>query len=150
MQFEDYRRWLNKNDTIGAQEFNYLDSINIGTIICANPDKTCDEIMGIIEDRYENDYLSKHSDDVRLFGNISQSDFIDYIHWRYGIPVKEKTIYRFDILDKMQTIEAERVRRGRWIPHRIASSSMCSECKKYAAFETPYCPHCGAKMDGGE
>lgn len=40
-------------------------------------------------------------------------------------------------------------RHGRWIPHRIAFSSMCSECKKYAAFETPYCPHCGARMDGG-
>ena len=47
------------------------------------------------------------------------------------------------------TIEAEPVRHGRWIPHRIASSSMCSECKKCAAFETPYCPHCGARMDGG-
>lgn len=42
------------------------------------------------------------------------------------------------------------LRHGRWIPHRIASSSMCSECKKYAAFETPYCPHCGARMDADE
>lgn len=100
MTFEEYRKWLNKNDTIETQGFNYLDSINIGTIICTNPDKTCDEIMEIIEDRYQNDYLSKYPDDVRLFGNIGQSDFIDYIHWRYGIPVKEKTIYKFDILNK--------------------------------------------------
>lgn len=98
--FEDYRKWLNKNDTIGAQEFNYLDSINIGTIICANSNKTCKEIMRIIEDRYENDYLSKYPDDVRLFGNICQCDFIDYIHWRYGITVTEETIYRFNILNK--------------------------------------------------
>lgn len=100
MKFEDYRRWLNEHDVLEAQEFNYLDSINIGTIICANVDKTCGEIMEIIEDMYEDDYLSKYPNDEMLFNSISQDDFIDYIHWRYGIPVTEETIYRFDVLNK--------------------------------------------------
>lgn len=100
MKFEDYRMWLNEHDTLEAQEFKYLDSINIATIICANSDKTCAEIMEIIEDRYEDDYLSKYSNDEMLFNSISQSDFINYIHWRYGIHVTEETIYRFDIFNK--------------------------------------------------
>lgn len=100
MKFEEYRRWLNEHDVIEAQEFNYLDSINIGTIICANVDKTCAEIMEIIEDMYEDDYLSKYPNDEMLFNSISQDDFIDYIHWRYGITVTEETIYRFDVLNK--------------------------------------------------
>lgn len=100
MKFEDYRIWLNEHDALEAQEFNYLDSINIGTIICANVDKTCVEIMEIIEDRYEDDYLSKYPNDEMLFNSISQHDFIDYIHWRYGISVTEETIYRFDVLNK--------------------------------------------------
>lgn len=100
MKFEDYRRWLNEHDVLEAQEFNYLDSINIGTIICANVDKTCEEIMEIIEDRYEDDYLSKYPNDEMLFNSISQDDFIDYIRWRYGITTIEETIYRFDILSK--------------------------------------------------
>ena len=53
------------------------------------------------------------------------------------------------IIDQMPTIEAEPVRHGRWIPHRITSSSMCSECKKYATHETPRCPYCGAYLRGG-
>lgn len=98
--FEDYRKWLNEHDMIGAQELNYLDSIDIGTIICANPDKTCEDIMEIIVDRYESDYLYKYPNNEILFNSINQYDFIDYIHWRYGIPVTEETIYRFDILNK--------------------------------------------------
>lgn len=100
MKFEEYRRWLNEHDVPEAQEFNYLDSINIGTIICANVDKTCAEIMEIIEDMYEDDYLSKYPNDEMLFNSISQADFIDYIRWRYGIKVTEEIIYRFDVLNK--------------------------------------------------
>ena len=54
-----------------------------------------------------------------------------------------------EILKSVPTIEAEPIKHGRWIPHRITSSSMCSECKKYAAFETPRCPYCGAYLQGG-
>ena len=60
-----------------------------------------------------------------------------------------KSCATLDLFDSMPTIEAEPVRHGRWIPHKITSSSMCSECKKYATFETPRCPYCGAYLRGG-
>ena len=41
------------------------------------------------------------------------------------------------------------VKHGRWLPHKITASSICSLCKRVFADETPYCPNCGAKMDGG-
>ena len=52
-------------------------------------------------------------------------------------------------VQEQPTIEAEPIRHGRWIPHRITYSSMCSVCTKYATAETPRCPYCGAYMRGG-
>lgn len=53
------------------------------------------------------------------------------------------------------TVDAEPVRHGKW---RFRGKSLdclsfkyiCSECKSLEFAHTPYCPHCGAKMDGGE
>lgn len=53
MKFENYRKWLAQHDFLGSQEFDYLDSLDLSVIICANVDKTCEEIMEIIEDRAE-------------------------------------------------------------------------------------------------
>ena len=46
-----------------------------------------------------------------------------------------------------ETIEAEPVKNGRRLPHKITASSICSLCRRVFADETPYCPNCGAKMD---
>lgn len=100
MKFEDYRNWLREHDLITSQEFDYLDTLDLGTILCANSDKTCKEIMEIIADKYEEDYLSKYPNDEELFNSIPESEFVDYIYWRYGIPVSEEVIYRFNILEK--------------------------------------------------
>lgn len=99
MKFEDYRKWLREHDFLGAQEYDYLDTLDLGTILCANSDNTCGEIMNIIADKYENDYLSKHPNDEELFNSIPESEFVDYIHWRYGIPVSEEITYRFVITE---------------------------------------------------
>ena len=46
------------------------------------------------------------------------------------------------------TIEAEPVRHGRWIDRD--GKTWCSLCDmSNKAYKPPYCPHCGAKMDGG-
>lgn len=53
--------------------------------------------------------------------------------------------------------DVEPVRHGRWV--KYAGKLICSECKKYPPMkdesggwrtyhEWPYCPNCGAKMDG--
>lgn len=54
---------------------------------------------------------------------------------------------------KAPTIEAETVRHGRWI-HDYNNLYGCSECMERETMSPkklkPYCPNCGAKMDGGE
>lgn len=42
---------------------------------------------------------------------------------------------------------------GRWVPfHSKAAGDIqyCSACEIGFAAKTDYCPHCGAKMDGGD
>lgn len=62
------------------------------------------------------------------------------------------------IVDTQPTIEAEPVRHGRWIVHTTwhgmfgLINSECSECKfdrNGDLSSWQFCPHCGAKMDGG-
>lgn len=52
------------------------------------------------------------------------------------------------------TIDAEPVRRGRWLHRRVYDEFSykdcfrCSECRLTLDYESNYCPICGAKMDG--
>ena len=78
------------------QEFDYLDTIDLKIIISIMRDRSIHEIMGRIEDIYEQAYLRKNNDEC-LFSVIDEQDFIDYINKRYGIKYKEKTEYYFDI-----------------------------------------------------
>ena len=51
-------------------------------------------------------------------------------------------------IDEQPTIEAEPVRHGRW--EKRDGKTWCSLCgASNKAYEPPYCPHCGVKMDGG-
>ena len=61
MSFNEYRNWLREHDPLGAQEFDYLDTIDIKSIIQSNKDEDVDRIMCIIEDMYEDDYLAKYT-----------------------------------------------------------------------------------------
>jgi hypothetical protein len=57
---------------------------------------------------------------------------------------------------RFPTIDAEPVRHGRWV-YGEDVDIQCSECgkdamsdwMKYTQVYSPYCPWCGAKMDGG-
>lgn len=61
------------------------------------------------------------------------------------------------MIDNMPTIEAEPVKHGRWIKHRIddpksilygaVKDTTCSICGKSTPYNTEYCMHCGARMD---
>ena len=63
------------------------------------------------------------------------------------------------IVNAMPTIDVEPVRHGRWIQNKTVPAyhhcSLCkvtrkmqASCNKYLMLR--YCPHCGAKMDGGK
>lgn len=62
-----------------------------------------------------------------------------------------------NIVSEAPTIDAEPVRHGRWVKENIRRKSylrLCTACGKIAYFcgtgcSYKYCPHCGAKMDGG-
>jgi len=56
-------------------------------------------------------------------------------------------------IEKAETVDSEPVRHGKWI--RDEFGARCSDCGLYAyrdkfdkPWESPYCPICGAKMDG--
>lgn len=57
------------------------------------------------------------------------------------------------ILHDMPTADVQPVVHGRWIPfHSEAAGNIqyCSACGIGFDAKTAYCPHCGAKMDGGD
>lgn len=63
-----------------------------------------------------------------------------------------------EIIAGMPTIEAEPVKHGKWTQTYASWSQnydtskniryRCSECNGIAVWDTKYCPHCGARMDG--
>jgi formylmethanofuran dehydrogenase subunit E len=53
-----------------------------------------------------------------------------------------------EMIKDAPTIEAEPVKHEVWLPHKITASVKCSNCRRVSPDETPYCPHCGARMDG--
>lgn len=57
-----------------------------------------------------------------------------------------------DIVTEQPTADVVEVKHGKWIYKGIAD--MCSVCGRWLVIEQAsadlnYCPHCGAKMDGG-
>ena len=60
-------------------------------------------------------------------------------------------IHFFDKVDDMPAAEVEPVKCGRWI--KIQYYALCSLCRHEVNwlsndFLSPYCPNCGARMDG--
>lgn len=61
-----------------------------------------------------------------------------------------------EFLDNIPTVDVVKVKHGEWVKpecetlYRLYSGNKCSECGfVYCGDKTPYCPNCGAKMDGG-
>lgn len=56
-------------------------------------------------------------------------------------------------VDAQPAADVVEVVHGRWVPfHSEAAGDIqyCSACEIGFAAKTDYCPHCGAKMDGGD
>ena len=60
-------------------------------------------------------------------------------------------------VENFPAVDTKPVRHGEWSDYRINGydglhpvyETQCSLCGGYARFTYRYCPHCGAKMDGG-
>ena len=94
---------------------------------------------------------------VGMFGRhaVYGSDRDKFDNWQFII----------DELEKIPTVDAAPVVHGRWIkmtgmmPPEYHGHYECSECQWHMKGlrnswtreeELPYCPNCGAKMDGGD
>ena len=53
--------------------------------------------------------------------------------------------------EEATTVDAVEVVHGQWIPYKISNlfTHSCSVCCCDVNGKTPYCPHCGANMCGG-
>ena len=83
---------------------------------------------------------------------LIDADAIPEVSWD---PSEERAFRK--IIEAQPTIEAEPVRRGKWID--MGDFEKCSFCSgtrlkafqsyygKTAWIKTPYCPNCGAKME---
>lgn len=56
------------------------------------------------------------------------------------------------LIDNHPAADVRPERHGEWLDSEspLTSSCKCSLCSCYFESETPYCPNCGAKMDGGK
>lgn len=63
----------------------------------------------------------------------------------------EGMAYVLDLLDNLPIADVEPVRHGMWkaVLAGMDEEYECTRCKECVEREYPYCPNCGAKMDGG-
>ena len=69
--------------------------------------------------------------------------------WTIESNNKDKQILKLQ--EELETLKAKPVKHGKWLPKcegDIYEFSECSECGNTESCETPYCPQCGARMDG--
>ena len=82
----------------------------------------------------------------------------DKIQWKsypndYG-ETNDDYVEKCDI-DNMPTVDAVPVVHGRWKAGRFNLETgnyeeQCTRCRNFSKeYDKPYCPNCGAKMDGG-
>ncbi|MBO4854069.1 MAG: hypothetical protein J5482_02840 [Oscillospiraceae bacterium] len=71
---------------------------------------------------------------------------------------KVAVLYCYDRIKKVPAADVVEVRHGKWIIRNSGAygqtQTFCSVCKKHSGIGSkrqtpPYCPKCGAKMDGG-
>lgn len=69
-----------------------------------------------------------------------------------GDPIQEGAIKLVeatrDYIASLPAADVAPVRHGRWIDS--SNGWMCSECEQDNTYDKPYCPNCGALMDGKE
>lgn len=84
---------------------------------------------------------------------INRQDAIKVLRDTFLGDTYEIDVVACGMIESLPTVDAEPVRHGRWI--RDDFGAKCDACGLYAyrdkfdqPWESPYCPNCGAKMDG--
>lgn len=67
------------------------------------------------------------------------ADTVDELREKGGKP---------DWCPMVEADEGELARHGQW--DQLATFLICSKCKTPSKYQHPFCPKCGAKMDGGD
>lgn len=80
---------------------------------------------------------------------IDANALIGFLHNQEFIDGDDRSrVYRW--IEEQPTIESEPMRHGRWIDIEDTLFYECSVCSNKNGYMTPYCPYCGARMDGGD
>ena len=101
----------------------------------------------------EKEYIEREA----ILNELSPSADND-IHDDYSAGWSDGIAAAIDIVKKAPAAYVAPVKRARWVWESnyrdydgdICSTYSCSNCEKMTSDESPYCPRCGAKMDGGE
>ena len=83
---------------------------------------------------------------------IDQVDAIKAVNEQNAFTMTRSAL--LDVLNSIPAADVAPVVHGRWVcVNKIdpISGYRCSKCRRIVGFDlTPYCPNCGAKMDGGD
>lgn len=97
----------------------------------------------------KNDLISRRAIFHKLLvygGKVCPDNDID------GFPITIKVRDIKKAIRDVPSVGIQPERHGLWLDSEspLTSSCKCSLCSRYFESETPYCPHCGAKMDEKE
>lgn len=94
------------------------------------------------------DYISREAVLSRIYATHSTGGFAN----------EEAYLWIHDEITNLSAADVQPVKHGRWIKHRIddpksilygaVKDTTCSVCGKSTPYNTEYCMHCGARMDG--
>lgn len=71
------------------------------------------------------------------------ADELTEMAWRERVDSRERIA---NLIARQPTIEAKPVKHGHW--EDCSNGWMCSCCERDNTKDTPFCPNCGARMDG--
>lgn len=80
--------------------------------------------------------------------DVVSRDLFKQIKWERDIAMTQLEEHGIAFGMKKEYTDVTKVRHGYWIDR--SNGWRCSECERYNTHDKPYCPNCGAKMDGGK
>jgi hypothetical protein len=91
-----------------------------------------------------NEYISKEDAKNALLNKGQHTT-----RYRLGETWELNFMEILEALDTIPCADVQPVKRGKWKKRMSTSDSIkCSVCGNNHGYETSYCPHCGARMDG--